>query len=127
MGFDMRTYDEAFVRRFLKPWNAHDVAGAMALMTDDCVWEITRGSEPWGTRIEGSKAVRTAIADAFRVMPDIHYELVHSSFGQDFVVVELLVTATLADGRLAKFQACDVMTVRDGKVAAKRSYRKLVE
>lgn len=123
----MRIYDNAFVEKFLAPWNAHDVEGAMALMTDDCLWEITRGSEPYGTRIEGPKAVRAAIADAFRAMPDIHYELVHSSFGQDFVVVELLVTATLAGGRRAKFQACDVMTIRDGKVAAKRSYRKLIE
>jgi ketosteroid isomerase-like protein len=123
----MKIYDKAFVEKFLEPWNAHDVDGAMVLMTDDCLWEITRGSEPHGTRIEGSKAVRAAIADAFRAMPDIHYEPVHCSFGQDLVVVELLVTATLAGGRPAKFQACDVMTVRDGKVSAKRSYRKLVE
>ena len=99
----------------------------MALLTDDCLWEITRGAEPYGTRFKGSKAVRAAIADAFRAIPDIHYEPVHCSFGPDLVVVELLVTGTLADGRRAKFQACDVMTVRDGKVSAKRSYRKLVE
>ena len=123
----MRIHDKAFVDRFLQPWNDHDVAGALALMTDDCVWEIARGSEPHGTRIEGSKAVRAAIAQAFSTMPDIHYEPVHCSFGQDLVVVELLVTGTLADGRPARFLACDVMTVRDGKVAAKRSYRKLVE
>jgi uncharacterized protein (TIGR02246 family) len=123
----MQIYDKAFVDRFLKPWNDHDVEGALALMTDDCVWEITRGSKPHGTRIEGSRAVRAAIAQAFRAMPDIHYEPVHSSFGQDLVVVELLVTGTLADGRPARFHACDVMTVKDGKVAAKRSYRKLIE
>jgi uncharacterized protein (TIGR02246 family) len=123
----MRIYDKAFVDRFLKPWNDHDVEGAMALMTDDCVWEITRGSEPHGTRIEGSNAVRAAIAQVFSAMPDIHYEPVHCSFGQDLVVVELLVTATLADGRPARFHACDVMTAKDGKVAAKRSYRKLVD
>ena len=123
----MRIYDKAFVDSFLKPWNDHDVEGALALMTADCVWEITRGPDPHGTRFEGSKAVRAAIAQAFSTMPDIHYEPVHSSFGRDLVVVELLVTATLADGRPAKFQACDVMTVRDGKVSAKRSYRKLIE
>jgi ketosteroid isomerase-like protein len=49
------------------------------------------------------------------------------SFGQDLVVLELLVIATLADGKPVKFDACDVMTVRDGKVAAKRSYRKVIE
>lgn len=54
----MKSPDEAYVKKFLIPWNAHDVDGAMALMTDDCVWEITRGSEPHGTRFEGAYAVR---------------------------------------------------------------------
>lgn len=123
----MPIYDRAFVGKFLEPWNAHDVEGAMALMTDDCLWEITRGAEPYGTRFEGAKEVRVAIADAFRAIADIHYEPVHCSFAQNLVVVELLVTGTLADGRRTKFQACDVMNVRDGKISAKRSYRKLVE
>ena len=122
----MHDHDEAFVERFLAPWNAHDVDGAMALMTDDCVWEITRGAEPHGTRFEGSTAVRAAIAEAFRAMPDIRYQPIHCSFGRDHVVVELLVSATLADGAQARFHACDVMAVRDGKVAKKRSYRKLI-
>ncbi len=78
----MPIYGRAFVEKFLEPWNAHDVEGAMALMTDDCLWEITRGAEPYGTRFEGAKAVRAAIADAFRAIADIHYEPVHCSFGQ---------------------------------------------
>jgi hypothetical protein len=41
------------------------------------------------------------------------------------VVLELLVSGTLPDGQQARFHACDVMTLRDGKVAAKRSYRKV--
>ena len=117
--------DHAFVTAFLSPWNAHDVDGAMALMTDDCVWEIPRGSAPCGTLFEGADAVRAAIAGAFEAMPDVRYELVRGSFGRDLVVLELLVSGTLADGRQARFHACDVMTLRDGKVAAKRSYRKV--
>ena len=35
----MARYDDTFVDRFLEPWNRHDVDGALALMTDDCVWE----------------------------------------------------------------------------------------
>lgn len=97
----------------------------MALMTDDCVWEIPRGSEPCGTLFEGAAAVRKAIAGAFKAMPDVRYELIRSSFGCDLVVLELLVSGTLADGRQARFHACDVMTLRDGKVAVKRSYRKV--
>jgi len=123
----MQMYDEAYVRRFMAPWNEHDVDGAMVLMTDDCVWEITRGAEPHGTHFAGAEAVRGAIDGLFKRMPDVRYELVRSSFGPDLVVLELLVTGTPPGGRTARFQACDVMTMRDGKVAAKRSYRKVIE
>ena len=121
----MEILDEAFVTRFMKPWNDHDIDGAMSLLTDDCVWEMLRGAELHGTRFDGSKAVRAAIATLFKAMPDVRYDLVHSSFGRDLVVLELLVSGTPAGGEPAKFHACDVMTVRDGKVAAKRSSRKV--
>ena len=122
----MSVHDQSFVRRMLAAWNAHDVESAMALMTEDCVWEIPRGSEPHGTLFGGSTAVRAAIANAFRSIPDIHYESIHSCFGRDHVVMELLVTGTLADGTPARFHACDVLTMREGRIAAKRSYRKVV-
>lgn len=53
--------------------------------------------------------------------------LIGSCSGPQQVVVELLVTGTFADGTPAKFHACDIMILRDGKVAAKRSHRKVVE
>ena len=57
-----------FVDRFLEPWNLHDVDGALALMTDDCVWEVTRGREPHGTLYTGW-GVRSAIVEAFKGAP----------------------------------------------------------
>lgn len=123
----MPIYDEAFVRRFMRPWNDHDVEGAMALMSEDCLWETPRGQEPYGTRFDGAAAVRSAIGNAFKTMPDIRYELVSCNFGADLIVLELLVTGNSTEGRPMRFQACDVMTMRDGKVAAKRSYRKVIE
>jgi ketosteroid isomerase-like protein len=44
----MPRYDDTFVDRFLEPRNRDDVDGALALMTDDCVWKVTRGREPHG-------------------------------------------------------------------------------
>jgi ketosteroid isomerase-like protein len=119
--------DEAFVDRFLSPWNRHDVDDALALMTDDCVWEVTRGSEAHGTLFEGPSAVRSAIAGAFEVPPDIQYQPIRGLFVEDHVVVELLVTGTLHDGAKTRYHACDILTMRDGLIAAKRSYRKVVE
>jgi len=99
----------------------------LALMTDDCVWEVTRGREPHGTLYTGRAAVRSAIVEAFKALPDVNYRPVRNSFGEDHVVVELLVTGTLGDGKKARFHACDILTLRDGLIAAKRSYRKVVE
>lgn len=123
----MSTPDAGFIEKFMAPWNAHDVDGAMALMTDDCLWEIPRGPAPHGTLFRGAAEVRSAIARAFASMPDVRYELVRSAVGEDLAVVELLVTGTPAGGAPVAYHACDVMILRDGKVAAKRSYRKLVE
>ena len=66
----MARYDDTFVDRFLEPWDRHDVDGALALMTDDCIWEVTRGREPHGTVYTGRAPVRSAIVEAFKALPD---------------------------------------------------------
>jgi ketosteroid isomerase-like protein len=123
----MTNNDDDFVEKFLTPWNRHDVDGALALMTDDCIWEITRGKEPHGTLYKGSREVRTAIDDAFKAVPNIHYEPLHSHYGKDHVVVELLVTGTRVDGEELRFHACDILTLAGDKIVGKRSYRKVLE
>ena len=84
----MARYDDTFVDRFLEPWNQHDVDGALALMTDDCVWEITRGREPHGTLCTGRTDVgradvRAAIVEAFKALPDINHQLVRMLHDQE--------------------------------------------
>ena len=84
-------------------------------MTDDCIWEITRGAEPHGTLYSGSSEVRTAIDDAFKAVPNIHYEPLRCHYGKDHVVVELLVTGTRVDGEELRFHACDIVTLAEDK------------
>ena len=43
------------------------------------------------------------------------------------MVLELLVTGTPRNGAKTRSHACDILTMRDGLIAAKRSYRKMVE
>ena len=123
----MSRYDEAFVDRFLAPWNRHDVDGALALMTDDCVWEVTRGLS------RTARCLKDRLRSAWRSpAPSKRLRISTTSrsgvfFGEDHVVVELLVTGTLRDGTKTKFHACDILTMRDGLIAAKRSYRKVPE
>lgn len=54
-------------------FNAHDLDGIMAFSADDCVLEMPRGAEPWGTRCKGKRSVRDALATRFEGLPDVHY------------------------------------------------------
>lgn len=87
----MPPYDDTFVDRFLEPWNQHDVDGALALMTDDCVWEITRGREPHGTLYTGRTDVRAAIVEAFKALPDINYQPVRMLRDQEVLMTDIII------------------------------------
>jgi steroid delta-isomerase-like uncharacterized protein len=110
-------------------FNAHDLDRIMALFSEDCVLEMPRGSDPWGTRFEGKDAVRAALAGRFDGLPDVHYG------GDEHFVDEAantgmtrwLLTGTTRAGARTEVRGCDFFTFRDGKVTRKDSYWKIVE
>lgn len=124
MGFD----GDAFVEHFMEVWNAHDLDGIMALMTDDCLFEASFGLEPWGARYRGAAEVRAGIGKNFRNIPDIRWdELRHfvcADHAPGHAVVEWVTTGTPRGGKRFEVHGCDILTLRDGRIAAKRSYRK---
>ena len=110
-------------------FNAHDLDRIMALFADDCVLEMPRGSKPWGTRCEGKRSVREALATRFEGLPDVHY-----GNAEHFVdaaantgISKWTLTGTTREGVKKEVQGCDFYTFRDGKVARKDSYWKIVE
>lgn len=120
MGFD----GDAFVSHFMKVWNAHDVEEIMALMAEGCVFEPSFGPEPWGARYVGAAAVRAGIEENFRAIPDIRWDEIGHFVCPDHAVVEWVTTGTPIGGRRFEVHGCDILMLRDGKIAAKRSYRK---
>ncbi|MBI4634715.1 MAG: nuclear transport factor 2 family protein [Candidatus Rokubacteria bacterium] len=120
MGFD----GEAFVKRFMEVWNAHDVNGIMAQMSDDVVFEPSFGPEPWGARYAGTHAVRAGVERNFQSIPDIRWDALRHVVCEDHAVVEWLTTGTPRDGKPFEVHGCDILTLRGGKISAKRSYRK---
>ncbi|HEY1966854.1 MAG TPA: nuclear transport factor 2 family protein [Pseudonocardia sp.] len=112
--------------RFLAPMNAHDPDVAASFYTEDGAWEFTAGPDPWGTNHAGRPAIRQAIADICREVPDIHYELLSAQAGPGHIVMEVLVTGSTRAGARLRYHACDVVTLAGELVAAKRSYRKVV-
>ena len=110
--------------RFADAWNRHDLDAVMSMMTDDCVFEASAGPEACGTRSEGRKAVRAAFADVFDTFPDARWSNPRYFVAGNRGVSEWTFTGTRKDGSYVEVNGCDLLTVRDGRIAIKNSFRK---
>ena len=108
-------------------FNAHDLDRIMAFFADDCVLEMPRGREPWGSRFEGRRNVREALATRFAGLPDVHYGDATHFVDADTGISKWTLTGTTREGTRVKVRGCDFYTFRDGKVIRKDSYWKIVE
>jgi ketosteroid isomerase-like protein len=105
------------VNRFNAAWGAHDLDGALALISDDCVFESTSPA-PDGVRHVGHDAIRTAWAPIF---DDANSQFtVEESFVADNRLVQRW-RYEWADGHI---RGVDVFAVRDGFVTEKLAYVK---
>jgi ketosteroid isomerase-like protein len=110
-------------------FNAHDLNRIMTFFSDDCVLEMPRGRDPWGSRFEGKENVRAALATRFAGLPDVHYgnamHFVDAEAGTG--ISKWTLTGTTSDGARKEVHGCDFYTFRDGAVVRKDSYWKIVE
>jgi ketosteroid isomerase-like protein len=105
------------VEAFGQAWADHDLEAALALITDDCVFDAT-GPAPDGSRHTGRDEVRAAWKSIFddagsRFDPE-------ETFAAGDRVVQRWRYAW-ADGHI---RGVDLFRVRDGRVAEKLSYVK---
>lgn len=115
---------ETLTKAFLHAWNAHDADAAAVLMTEDCVFEPSVGQFPWGDRFHGRDQVRTWALETFQRVPDIRWDPVRCIVGENHIVFEFQVTGTPVDAQSFDVYACDILTLRDDSIVAKRAYRK---
>ena len=109
-------------------FNAHDLDRIMALFADECMLEMPRGNKPWGSRFEGKRRVREALATRFNNLPDVHYakceHFVDSTANTG--ISKWSLTGTSRDGKRVEVWGCDFYSFSNGKVIRKDSYWKIV-
>ena len=110
--------------RFADAWNRHDLEALMSMMTDDCVFEASAGPEVGGQRSEGQRAVRAAFAAVFEAFPDAHWGNASHFVSGHRAVSEWTFTGTNKEGKHVEVNGCDLLTLRNGQIAIKNSYRK---
>jgi ketosteroid isomerase-like protein len=99
-------------------FNAHDLDRIMTFFSDDCVLEMPRGREPWGSRFNGKENVRKALATRFEGLPDVHYGNAEHFADSTAAtgISKWLLTGTTRDGTKKEVQGCDFYTFRNGQV-----------
>jgi ketosteroid isomerase-like protein len=112
-GFD----SEAFLDRFAEVWQNHDLEGVAGTFTEDAVFEASFGPEAHGERAVGKDAAVRLAASVFERIPDVRFAPIRRFATPDFAVVEQVQAGTPRGGE-------PLLTLRDGKIAAKRTYRK---
>ena len=123
----MAPTDADMLEEFLAAFNDHDADAVMEFFTEDCVFEAPRGPNPWGRRLTGKAEVRTGIEARLAGIPDIHYGNDRHWVCGDRGVSEWTITGTDTSGTRVEVRGCDLFELRDGKIARKDSYWKLVE
>jgi len=113
----------AVINQFNERFNAHDAAGVMALMTDDCIFENT-SPFPDGERFTGQAAVKAFWEQFFVSSPSAHFDGEEIFAADDRAVVRWRYTWKNADGSEGHIRGVDVFKVRNGKVAEKFAYVK---
>ena len=110
--------------RFADAWNRHDLDAVMSMMTDDCVFNASAGTDVDGQRSEGKQAVREAFDAVFETFRDAHWADARHFIAGNRGVSEWTFTGTRKDGTRVEVTGCDLFTFHDGKIAIKNSYRK---
>jgi len=105
------------VEAFGAAWAAHDLDAAIALITDDCVFDNTDPA-PDGTRYVGPAAIRGAWAPMFED-PATRFDT-----EEIFSAGDRIVQLWRYSWPTGHVRGVDVIRVRDGKVAEKLSYVK---
>ena len=108
-------------------FNSRDVDRIVSFFAEDATFYLARGPEPVGRTLAGKAAIRKALADRFKVIPDMRWDHKEYIFAGDRAISVWTVRGKGADGEDLNYQGCDIYEFRDGKIFKKDTYWKIVE
>ena len=117
---------------FLAAWDAHNPDRALALLSDDAVWQDVTNPEP----MHGKDAIRPYLQSWFTAFPDMRTSTKNRLVTEDQVAAEVEFTGTNsgpmqmapgapaipATGRKVTGQGVYFLCIQNGKVVAVHSY-----
>ena len=122
-----RPVDEALMKEVSAAFNSRDADRIASYFADDAVFYLSRGPEPVGRALRGKETIRKAMADRFKVIPDMRWEHKEYIYAGDCAISIWTVKGKSADGDDLNCQGCDIYRCKDGLIVEKDTYWKMVE
>jgi len=106
------------MRAISAAFNSRDVERIVACFAEDGVFCLARGPERVGRTLRGRAAIRQALADRFRQIPDMRWENEEYVLAGDDKAISLwTVRGKGSDGEDLDYQGCDIYRFGpDGKI-----------
>ena len=108
-------------------FNSRDVERIVDCFAEDGVFCLARGPESVGRTLRGRAAIRQALADRFRQIPDMRWNHEEYMLMGDRAVSLWTVRGKSADGEALNYQGCDIYHFHDDKIIHKNTFWKQVE
>ena len=117
------------MRAISAAFNSRDVERIVDCFAEDGVFCLARGPESVGRTLKGKAAIRKALADRFRQIPDMRWENEEYILaGDDKAISIWTVRGKGNDGEALDYQGCDIYRFgADGRIVHKNTFWKIVE
>jgi ketosteroid isomerase-like protein len=118
---------EELMQAISAAFNSRDVERIVSYFAEDAVFCLARGPEPVGRTLRGKAAIRKALSDRFRQIPDMRWD------GQEYILAGnqavsiWTVRGKGADGEDLNYQGCDIYRFRGDRIIEKNTFWKIVE
>jgi len=115
------------MRRISAAFNSRDVERIVECFAEDGVFCLARGPESVGRTLKGKAAIRKALADRFKQIPDMRWENEDYILAGDRAISIWTVRGRGADGEDLNYQGCDIYRFEGEKIIHKNTFWKIVE
>ena len=115
------------MRQISAAFNSRDVERIVECFAEGGVFCLARGPESVGRTLKGKAAIRKALADRFKQIPDMRWENEDYILAGDRAISIWTVRGKGADGEELNYQGCDIYRFEDDKIIHKNTFWKIVE
>ncbi len=116
------------MRSISAAFNSRDVDRIVACFAEDGVFCLARGPESVGRTLKGKAAIRKALADRFKQIPDMRWENEEYILAPpDRAISIWTVRGKGVDGEDLNYQGCDIYRFHGDKIVHKNTFWKIVE